>query len=174
MAPPSTSGSKPRRRTSSRTSPSTTPSACTVTGTCLPAGATRTRRNTGKGAEISHVHSARLGTFCDLWTANQTWDSRNHTCTGRRTRGEPGRVQTRVNDDNRTRLRSRRFGMAQGHRWLPRALVVAGLGGALLVVQAPDALASCHAFTVSASPSTVAEGGTVTVTVTRDGNVRES
>jgi hypothetical protein len=39
---------------------------------------------------------------------------------------------------------------------------------------AAPALASCHAFSVSASPSSVTEGGKVTVTVTRDGDVAPS
>lgn len=43
-----------------------------------------------------------------------------------------------------------------------------------LVWKAPNALATCHAFTVSASPETVAEGAAVTVTVKRDGQVLPS
>ena len=43
-----------------------------------------------------------------------------------------------------------------------------------LVWKAPDAFAACHAFTVSASPETVAEGGALTVTVKRDGQVLPS
>jgi hypothetical protein len=45
--------------------------------------------------------------------------------------------------------------------------------GAAVVAWEQPALAACHAFAVSASP-TVAEGGTVTVTVTRDGGVNPS
>jgi hypothetical protein len=44
----------------------------------------------------------------------------------------------------------------------------------MTVVSAPPAQAACHAFTVSASPATVTEGGSVTVTVTRDGAVAAS
>lgn len=38
----------------------------------------------------------------------------------------------------------------------------------------PRADAACHAFSVSALPSTVSEGSTVTVTVSRDGDVADS
>jgi hypothetical protein len=51
-------------------------------------------------------------------------------------------------------------------RWTAAAALTAS---GLTLVGARPALASCHAFNVSASPSTVTEGGTVTVTVTRDG-----
>ena len=47
--------------------------------------------------------------------------------------------------------------------------VVAGLLG-----PAQPAFAQCHAFTISASPGTVDEGGSVTVTVERDGDVGPS
>jgi hypothetical protein len=43
-----------------------------------------------------------------------------------------------------------------------------------MVWAAPPALATCHQFTVSGSPNPVNEGQTVTVTVTRDGNVGPS
>jgi cobalamin biosynthesis Mg chelatase CobN len=43
-----------------------------------------------------------------------------------------------------------------------------------LVWKAPDALAACHSFSVSASPETVAEGDAITVTVKRDGQVLPS
>lgn len=52
--------------------------------------------------------------------------------------------------------------------------MAAGLGAALLSVEAPGAQAACHAFTVSAEPATVEEGGTVEVTVSRDGAVGTS
>jgi len=51
------------------------------------------------------------------------------------------------------------------------ALVV--LSGFAVAVPAP-AQAACHAFTISAAPTTVAEGGTVTVTVGRDAGVNPS
>jgi hypothetical protein len=43
-----------------------------------------------------------------------------------------------------------------------------------MVVRAPAALAACHHFTVAASPNPVAEGQTLTVTVSRDGAVNPS
>jgi hypothetical protein len=48
------------------------------------------------------------------------------------------------------------------------------IAGGLVVVSAGSALAACHAFTVSVSPSSVTEGGKVTVTVARDGAVAPS
>jgi hypothetical protein len=45
---------------------------------------------------------------------------------------------------------------------------------AFAVVAPGPALAACHAFTISVSPSTVAEGGSVTVTVTRDAALADS
>lgn len=55
-----------------------------------------------------------------------------------------------------------------------RALLVAlAVVGALLMA-APRALAACHAFTVSANPAEVAEGGKVTVTVSRDAGLNPS
>jgi LPXTG-motif cell wall-anchored protein len=57
--------------------------------------------------------------------------------------------------------------------WL-RALVIAGVAAASTVVGSSTALAACHAFSVTASPSTVIEGKTVTVTVSRDGAVAPS
>ena len=55
-----------------------------------------------------------------------------------------------------------------------RMLSLAVLAGAAIVIPAPTALAACHAFMIDASPRTVAEGGKVTVTVGRDGNVSPS
>ena len=50
-----------------------------------------------------------------------------------------------------------------------RAVVVALLlGVAVAAGSARPALAACHAFTVSVDPASVAEGGTVTVTIERD------
>jgi hypothetical protein len=57
---------------------------------------------------------------------------------------------------------------------LLRALVVLGVLGATSVGVLGRAEAACHAWTVSASPSSVAEGGKVTVTVTRDAAVNPS
>ena len=54
-----------------------------------------------------------------------------------------------------------------------RAAVVAGVVAALLGPVRP-AVAACHAFTISVSPSTVDEGGSVTVRVDRDGDVSPS
>lgn len=51
-------------------------------------------------------------------------------------------------------------------RWTAALAVTVG---ALWVAGADPARASCHAFSVSASPATVTEGGSVTVTVSRDG-----
>lgn len=45
--------------------------------------------------------------------------------------------------------------------------------GATVAWQQP-ALAACHAFEIAVSPATVAEGGTVTVTVTRDAGLNPS
>ncbi|HUQ39964.1 MAG TPA: Calx-beta domain-containing protein [Acidimicrobiales bacterium] len=48
-------------------------------------------------------------------------------------------------------------------------------GAAVLAVWAPPAaIAACHDFQVTAKPSTVAEGGTVMVTVTRDAGLNPS
>jgi hypothetical protein len=44
----------------------------------------------------------------------------------------------------------------------------------LMVVNNAPALAACHHFSVSASPASVAEGGKVLVTVSRDGNFAAS
>ena len=60
------------------------------------------------------------------------------------------------------------------------ALAVAGCGlaSALLVghaaVSPTIAFAACHHFTVKATPTTVPEGGKVTITVSRDGNLAPS
>ena len=58
----------------------------------------------------------------------------------------------------------RRFGVA----------VALAVVGAAMFVAAPPALAACHAFTVRAEPARAAEGGKVTVTVTRDAGVNPS
>jgi len=55
-----------------------------------------------------------------------------------------------------------------------RALVLSMLVGTLLVVTAGTASAACHAFTVTVDPSTVTEGGKVSATVTRDGDLAAS
>lgn len=55
-----------------------------------------------------------------------------------------------------------------------KALLGFVLTAALTVVPSRDAAAACHAFTVAASPSTVTEGGAVTVTVERDANIGDS
>jgi hypothetical protein len=55
-------------------------------------------------------------------------------------------------------------------------LLVGLVGGCLswsLVMSTP-ALAACHQFTVTASPTSVSQGGTVTVTVSRDNNLAAS
>ena len=44
----------------------------------------------------------------------------------------------------------------------------------IMLIGAAPAYAHCHAFTVSAQPSTVSEGGKVTITVTRDGKDKPS
>jgi hypothetical protein len=49
-------------------------------------------------------------------------------------------------------------------------LVLAGIA----IAAPPPAHAACHAFEVAVNPATVAEGGTVTVTVTRDFNANPS
>lgn len=61
-------------------------------------------------------------------------------------------------------------GLVRQIRWV---LVAVAVGGAVVMV-APAAQAACHAFTVSAEPAQVAEGGKVTVTVTRDAGVNPS
>lgn len=58
--------------------------------------------------------------------------------------------------------------------WGLRALSLGGLLAGLIVVNSSPALASCHQFRVTAAPSSVAEGGTVVVTVTRDNSVAPS
>lgn len=57
---------------------------------------------------------------------------------------------------------------------MTRALLAAAGFFAVLGLQAGPASAACHAFEVSADPATVAEGGVVQVTVTRDGAVGTS
>jgi hypothetical protein len=59
-------------------------------------------------------------------------------------------------------------------RWGTRVLALGGLLAGLIVVNAGPALAMCHHFTVTAAPSSVAEGGKVLVTVSRDGSVAAS
>jgi chitinase len=56
-------------------------------------------------------------------------------------------------------------------RTLPLLVLVAA---ALVLASAPPAMAACHSFTVVVNPSTVTEGGSVTVTVTRDGALAPS
>src|SRR5688500_15192508 len=53
------------------------------------------------------------------------------------------------------------------------AVAAAVIAGTTIAWQQP-ALAACHAFTIAVSPASVAEGGTVTVTVTRDAGVNPS
>jgi hypothetical protein len=60
-------------------------------------------------------------------------------------------------------------------RRLRRALVIGSIIGVpLFVWAAPPAAAACHHFMVSASPNPVAEGGRLTVTVSRDAAVAPS
>jgi hypothetical protein len=59
-------------------------------------------------------------------------------------------------------------------RWRARALGLGGMLAGLIVVNSGPALAACHHFTVTAAPTSVAEGGKVLVTVSRDGSVRPS
>jgi len=59
-------------------------------------------------------------------------------------------------------------------RWWQRALGLGGLLAGVIVVNSGPALAACHHFSVSAAPSSVAEGGKVLVTVSRDGNLAAS
>ena len=56
------------------------------------------------------------------------------------------------------------------------AVVVAiiGIVGLSWTVAAPPALAACHAFTVKVDPTQPTEGGTISVTVSRDGAVNPS
>src|SRR5438270_12893081 len=56
------------------------------------------------------------------------------------------------------------------NRWWQRALGLGGLLAGVIVVNSAPALAMCHAFTVTANPASVSEGGKVLVTVSRDGN----
>src|SRR5437016_10728438 len=58
--------------------------------------------------------------------------------------------------------------------WGLRALGLGGLLAGLIVVNSAPALAACHHFTVTAIPTSVAEGAKVVVTVSRDGNVAPS
>lgn len=62
-------------------------------------------------------------------------------------------------------MRSRRLALA--------AVIALGVVAAIVLPASP-ALASCHAFTVSANPATVVEGASVTVTVSRDGTAMAS
>jgi hypothetical protein len=55
-----------------------------------------------------------------------------------------------------------------------RIALAVGIIGMSAFVFAGRAEAACHSWTVTGSPSTVAEGGKVTVTVTRDGAVNPS
>jgi Calx-beta domain len=59
------------------------------------------------------------------------------------------------------------------HPWL-RAFAAGLLVAATILLAGLPASAACHAFAVSASPASVMEGGTVTVTVSRDGAVAPS
>lgn len=59
------------------------------------------------------------------------------------------------------------------HR-LRRRLLLIALIGAALTAPLPAAQAACHAFTVSATPTTVDEGASITVTVSRDAAVNPS
>jgi hypothetical protein len=65
-------------------------------------------------------------------------------------------------------------GNARKMRWGARALGLGGMLAGLIVVNSGSALAACHHFTVTAAPTSVAEGGKVLVTVSRDGNVAPS
>jgi hypothetical protein len=53
------------------------------------------------------------------------------------------------------------------------AMAGAVVAGTMIAWQQP-AFAACHAFTIAASPASVPEGGTVTVTVARDGAIGQS
>jgi hypothetical protein len=66
-------------------------------------------------------------------------------------------------------LRRLRVALAAGA--LVAGATALGLVGSLRPI---TALAACHHFTVKGSPSTVTAGGTVTVTVSRDGNLAPS
>jgi len=59
-------------------------------------------------------------------------------------------------------------------RWGLRAAGLGGLLAGLIVVNSSPALAMCHHFTVTAIPASVAEGGKVLITVSRDGNIAAS
>ncbi len=54
-------------------------------------------------------------------------------------------------------------------RWAARLALLSVAVVALVFGMAPTASAGCHAFRVAVQPATVAEGGEVTVTVSRDG-----
>src|SRR5688572_28434380 len=55
-----------------------------------------------------------------------------------------------------------------------KLLVLLSLVAGGLLWSAAPANAACHAFTVKAAPTSLAEGGTLTVTVGRDGTVSPS
>ncbi|MFZ6005209.1 MAG: Calx-beta domain-containing protein [Actinomycetota bacterium] len=55
-----------------------------------------------------------------------------------------------------------------------RVLVVLGAPAVSVAVATPPAMAACHFFNISVAPASVAEGGVVTVTVFRDGEVLPS
>jgi hypothetical protein len=55
-------------------------------------------------------------------------------------------------------------------RWWLRAFGIGGLLAGSFIVNSSPALAACHQFRVTASPSSVAEGAKVVVTVSRDGH----
>ena len=55
-----------------------------------------------------------------------------------------------------------------------KLLVTMGLVASFLLAGATAATAACHSFDLEVSPSSVAEGGQVQVTVSRDGAVADS
>lgn len=59
---------------------------------------------------------------------------------------------------------------------MARSKIIAAMAVAAVAIVHPvgDAVAACHAFTVTADPATVAEGGGVTVTVARDAAIGQS
>jgi cobalamin biosynthesis Mg chelatase CobN len=59
-------------------------------------------------------------------------------------------------------------------RGAARLALLAVIVTTLVIGAAPTALAACHAFRVAVQPASVAEGGEVTVTVSRDGAVAAS
>lgn len=61
-----------------------------------------------------------------------------------------------------------------GGVWVYRLLAVLALLLGMVVLTGTPAFAACHHFSVTANPASVTEGGTVTVTVSRDGAVGPS